>query len=207
MKVTILSLFLSGILLIIVSCSDQSDEMIYSDNYSSALLKERENKNYNLKNDSHSPFNRDPEAGFENLKYYEPDTNYIFRSKLFKFETRDTVTIMGTRREKRKAVKEGYVVLNHQNEEHKLNVYKSFGPQGDPYFSIWFTDETTGNETYHIGRYLDFDYVPDEDFIYIIDFNRAYNPYCAYSELFTCPIPTDEDHINFAVKAGEKNFH
>lgn len=207
MKNVILSIFFLIVLIQFVSCDNKTNESGYAVDYSSTLLKERESKDYNLKNDSHSPFNRDPDAKFDNLKYFEPDTNYIFRSRLHRFETKDTITIMGTRGEKRTAIKEGYIVLMHQNQEHRLNVYKSFGPNGEPYYSMWFTDETTGKETYHIGRYLDFDFVPDEDFVYVIDFNRAYNPYCAYSELFTCPIPTEDDHINFAIKAGEKNFH
>ncbi|HEX9251924.1 MAG TPA: DUF1684 domain-containing protein, partial [Ignavibacteriaceae bacterium] len=53
------------------------------------------------------------------------------------------------------------------------------GPQGQSYYSIWFTDKTTGKETYHVGRYLDFELNDDPEFVYELDFNRAYNPYCA----------------------------
>jgi hypothetical protein len=78
---------------------------------------------------------------------------------------------------------------------------------GEPYYSIWFTDKTTGKDTYGVGRYLDFELKDDPEFIYTIDFNRAYNPYCAYSSLFTCPIPRAEDYIDMEIEAGEKNFH
>jgi uncharacterized protein len=203
MKETIIAILLFSI----IACENKTDEFIAEDDYSVNLLRERAEKDINLKNDPHSPFNRDPEAVFSNLKYFNPDTNYIFNSKLYKFETVDTITIMGTRGEQRKAVKEGYLILNFEDVDHKLNVYKSFGPQGEPYYSMWFTDLTSGNETYKIGRYLDFTFSEEPDFFYTIDFNRAYNPYCAYSELFTCPIPTKEDHLNFAIKAGEKNFN
>ncbi len=71
----------------------------------------------------------------------------------------------------------------------------------------WFTDKTTGNETYPVGRYLDFELNNDPEFIYKLDFNRAYNPYCAYSDLYTCAIPTKEDYLDFEIKAGEKTFH
>ncbi|MFO7526522.1 MAG: DUF1684 domain-containing protein [Ignavibacteriaceae bacterium] len=196
------------ILLGLTSCSDREERgLITDDDYIGSLLMERTEKDFNMNNDPHSPFNRDPDVTFENLKYFDPDTNYIFKSKLFKFEVPDTIVIMGTRGEQRKAVKEGYVVLKFEGVENKLNVYKSFGPQGESYYSIWFTDETSGKETYHIGRYLDFNLLPDDEHIYTIDLNNAYNPYCAYSDLFTCPIPTKEDHLEFAVKAGEKNFH
>lgn len=192
--------------LFFTACKKETEEIIIKDEYTVDLLTERAEKDFTLRNEANSPFNRDPEAVFSNLKYFDPDTNFIFRSKLFKLDTEDTVTIMGTRGEQRKAFRVGYVVLNHKDAQHKLNVYKSLGSQGQPYYSIWFTDETSGNESYHIGRYLDFKMETDEDFIYTIDMNRAYNPYCAYSELFTCPIPTEDDHLNFSVLAGEKNF-
>lgn len=196
------------LLLGLTSCSDNVDsEFVTDDDYIGSLLRERTEKDFNMNNDPHSPFNRDPDVKFENLKYFDPDTNYIFKSKLFKFDVPDTIIIMGTRGEQRKAVKEGYVVLKFEGVGNKLNVYKSFGPQGESYYSIWFTDETSGKETYHIGRYLDFNLLPDDEHIYTIDLNKAYNPYCAYSDLFTCPIPTKEDHLEFAVRAGEKNFH
>lgn len=207
-KETIFILFLFVSLSIFTtSCKDENKEEIVLEGYAGVLMMERAQKDFNMKNDPHSPFNRDPNVKYGKLKYFDPDTTFIFASKLYRFETQDTITILGTRGEQRKAVKLGYVLLNYQNEDHRLNVYKSFGPQGQPYYSIWFTDLTSGKETYKIGRYLDFQYSPDEDFIYIIDFNRAYSPYCAYSELFTCPIPTKEDHLNFAVRAGEKNFN
>lgn len=209
MNETILKLSLFLVMIVgVAACSEkEGDQSVTNDDYTGALIMERSEKDFNMKNDSHSPFNRDPDAKYDKLKYFDPDTNYIFKSKLFKFENPDTIIIMGTRGEKRKAVKEGYVVLRFEGVDNKLNVYKSFGPQGEPYYSIWFTDETSGKETYHIGRYLDFNFIPDENYIYSIDMNKAYNPYCAYSELFTCPIPTEEDHLNFAVYAGEKNFH
>lgn len=207
-KETIFILFLLALLVsVFTACSENGKNESVVGGYNGALMIERAEKDFNLKNDPHSPFNRDPEAEYDKLKYFEPDTTFIFASKLYRYDSADTIAIMGTRGEQRKAVKEGYVVLDYKGEMHNLNVYKSFGPQGQPYYSIWFTDLTTGKETYKIGRYLDFRYSPDKDFIYIIDFNRAYNPYCAYSELFTCPIPTKEDHLNFAIKAGERNFN
>jgi uncharacterized protein len=207
-KETIFTLFLLALLVsVFTACSENGKNESVVGGYNGALMIERAEKDFNLKNDPHSPFNRDPEAKYDKLKYFEPDTTFIFASKLYRYDSADTIVIMGTRGEQRKAVKEGYVILDYKGEMHNLNVYKSFGPQGQPYYSIWFTDLTTGKETYKIGRYLDFRYSPDKDYIYIIDFNRAYNPYCAYSELFTCPIPTKEDHLNFAIKAGEKNFN
>ncbi len=58
-----------------------------------------------------------------------------------------------------------------------------------------------------MGRYIDFDLDSDSGHIYTIDFNLAYNPYCAYSSRYSCAIPTKEDYLDIAVEAGEKSFH
>ena len=193
--------------LIQFSCGNHESVIKLDEQFVSQLQQERENKDWELQYDSYSPFKVDSTAKFEPLKYYDATAEFVFKSKLYKDETQDTITIFGTRGEERKAIVEGYVLLNYKGEDHKLNIYKSFGPQGQSYYSIWFTDLTTGKDTYPVGRYLDFELNSDLEFIYEIDFNRAYNPYCAYSDLFTCPIPTKDDYLDFEIKAGEKNFH
>ena len=167
-----------------------------------------------MKNDPGSPFNIDPKAHFENLKYYDVNPDYVFKSKLYEYKNLDTVKIFGTKGEERKAVRIGYVKINfwksipsEKEGEKNVNVYKGISKNGEEYYSIWFTDKTTGDETYGVGRYLDFELNPDKDFIYTIDFNLAYNPYCSYSSKYSCAIPTKEDHIDVAIKAGEKRFH
>jgi hypothetical protein len=85
-------------------------------------------------------------------------------------------------------------------------VYES-SHNGKKYYSIWFTDKTTNEESYGVGRYLDFKKSDNPNKVYTIDFNYAYNPYCAYNSNFSCAIPRKEDHINFAIKAGEKKYH
>ncbi len=177
------------------------------ENYLTELLNERTLKDSSMRYDPHSPFKRDPKAEYAELNYYEPVSEFIFTSKLFEYDSKDTVDVFGTRGELRRVIKLGYVVLNYKSDEHKVNVYKAFGRDGKPYYSLWFTDKTTGKETYGVGRYLDFEKEDDPDHIYTIDFNRAYNPYCAYSAKFTCPIPREEDYIYFEINAGEKNFH
>ncbi len=195
------------IFLITFACSNNESVIKIDELYVSKLQQERENKDWELQYDPYSPFRVDSTAKFQPLKYFDPTTEYIFKSKLLKSNETDTISIFGTRGEERKAIIEGYVILNFDGKDHKLNIYKSFGPQGQSYHSIWFTDQTTGKETYTVGRYLDFTLNDDPEFIYEIDFNKAYNPYCAYSDLFTCPIPTKDDFLDFEIKAGEKNFH
>jgi len=193
--------------LVQLSCSDNNSVLKLDEQFVNQLQQERENKDWEMQNETYSPFIVDSTAKFQPLKYYDPTGEFIFNSKLYKKTFQDTIAIFGTRGEERKAIVEGYVLLNYQGKEYKLNIYKSFGKNDQEYYSIWFTDKTTGNETYHVGRYLDFELNPDPNFIYTIDFNRAFNPYCAYSSRFTCPIPTKDDYLDFEIKAGEKNFH
>ncbi|MFZ0453216.1 MAG: DUF1684 domain-containing protein [Ignavibacteriaceae bacterium] len=175
--------------------------------YIAEIEQQRKEKDSYMKNDPDSPFNQDPNAHFQNLKYYDVNPDYVFKSKLYEFKNKDTVKIFGTKGEERKAVRLGYVKINFKQGEKDVNVYKSTSKNGETYYSIWFTDLTTGDETYGVGRYLDFDFNPDSNFIYTIDFNLAYSPYCSYSAKYSCAIPTKEDHIDVAIKAGEKSFH
>ena len=202
---------LTAILILQFGCQTKSGEEGNSspldETYLTELSLERTMKDSSMLTDPHSPFNRDPKAGYAKLNYYEPVSKFIFTSKLYKYDTIDTVDVYGTRGELRRVLKLGYVELNYGSDEHTVNVYKAFGRDGTAYYSIWFTDKTTGKETYGVGRYLDFEYQDDPEHIYTVDFNKAYNPYCAYSAEFTCPIPREEDYIDFEIKAGEKNFH
>jgi hypothetical protein len=175
--------------------------------YVSEIEKFRKERNDYMKNDSISPFNFKGKVHFEPLKYYEPDPGFVFKSKLYEHDKKDTIIIFGTKGEERKVVRYGFVKLNYKGDEFKVNVYEGISKSGEKYFSIWFTDKTTGDDTYGVGRYIDFELNADKDFIYKIDFNLAYNPYCAYSPDYSCAIPTKEDYIDLAVEAGEKNFH
>jgi uncharacterized protein (DUF1684 family) len=74
------------------------------------------------------------------------------------------------------------------------------------YLFVPFTDATTGDESYGSGRYLEFN-IPDiRNNVLDLDFNKAYNPYCAYATGFHCPIPPRENHLDVSIKAGEMVF-
>src|SRR5690606_36601013 len=109
--------------------------------------------------------------------------------------------------EERKVVRFGWFLINFEEKEYTINVYEGVSRTGTIYHSIWFTDLTTNKETYGVGRYIDFELMDDPDYEYEIDFNLAYNPYCVYSPEYSCAIPTKEDFLPVAIKAGEKKFH
>lgn len=175
--------------------------------YIAKVEKERVDKNEWMKNDPSSPFNRKSKVEFHDLKYFDVDPAFVFQSKLYEYSPKDTITIYGTKGEPRKTVRFGYVVINYENQRLKVNVYQGSTASGEIYYSIWFTDKTTNNESYGVGRYIDFEKVDDPNHVYQIDFNGAYNPYCAYSPDFSCAVPTKEDFIPIEIKAGEKKFH
>ena len=184
-----------------------SNEKTLDSSYVTELLNERAKKDSELQFSAYSPFVKDKEAKYSPLKYYDPNPDFIFHSKLYEYDKKDTVDIFGTRGEVRPTVVEGYLILNYKGDEYRINLYKNTEQNGQVYYSIWFTDKTTGKETYGVGRYLDFEKVDDPNHIYTIDFNKAYNPYCAYSVQYTCPIPREEDYIDLEITAGEKRFH
>lgn len=74
------------------------------------------------------------------------------------------------------------------------------------YLFVPFTDLTTGDESYGSGRYLEFYMADIQNNKLMLDFNKAYNPYCAYSPGYKCPVPPRENSLTVAIKAGEKNF-
>jgi len=89
-----------------------------------------------------------------------------------------------------------------------LSIFQNLGLMEDPeyedYLFVPFTDETNGSESYGGGRYLDVE-MPEGDRM-IINFNKAYNPYCAYNAKYSCPIPPAENHLDIEVKAGVKAY-
>lgn len=92
----------------------------------------------------------------------------------------------------------------------QLQVYQSKALLGSAKYSeylfIPFTDKTSGIETYGGGRYLDLLVTDLQNNRYLVDFNKAYNPYCAYTTGYNCPIPPRENDLPIAITAGEKNF-
>ncbi|MCB0730636.1 MAG: DUF1684 domain-containing protein [Ignavibacteriae bacterium] len=192
------------ITLILWNCGKNASD---TNKYNSAVEQQRQEINDWMKNDPNSPFNYKGKVDFHSLNYFEPNPEFIFTSKLTEYITKDTVVIFGTKGEERKAVRYGYLILKKEGNEYKLSVYETVNPDFTKYYSIWFTDKTTNNSTYGVGRYLPFELSSDKDFNYTIDFNFAYNPYCAYSADYSCAIPTKEDYIDLAIEAGEKKFH
>ena len=105
-------------------------------------------------------------------------------------------------------VKYGEAHFEIEGKDLKLNLYKSTEPYDEPgyedYLFLPFTDLTSGDGSYGGGRFLDAR-IPIGDTI-VLDFNKAYNPYCAYNSRYSCPIPPKENDLLVRVEAGVKDF-
>lgn len=92
----------------------------------------------------------------------------------------------------------------------RLNVYQSKSLMAtkdySDYLFVPFTDKTTGFETYGAGRYIDLKIGDINNNSFILDFNKAYNPYCAYAAGFNCPVPPKENDLNISILVGEKKL-
>jgi hypothetical protein len=107
-------------------------------------------------------------------------------------------------------VKYAVLTLTLKGQPIELNVYKNTAfvkiPSLSDYLFLPFTDDTNGKETYSGGRYIDLREKDFKDNTVVIDFNKAYNPYCAFGGGFVCPKPPDENQLHIAVSAGEKLY-
>lgn len=150
-----------------------------------------------------SPLDPADRVSFRSLNFFPPDPGYRMILKLEPVASGDTVSILDTMGEERKYVREGIVRFELESRPETLTVFRE--PFKD-YLFLPFRDTTSGGETYAVGRYVE--PVPaGPPGHYVIDFNRAYNPYCAYSHRWACPIPPEENFLSVAIKAGEKKYH
>ena len=102
----------------------------------------------------------------------------------------------------RKMQRVGQLQFTLQGQPMTLDAFVEDGTQQITSLFVPFADLTTGTETYSAGRYLDLK--PTSTGFYVIDFNRAYNPTCAYNPTWECPYPPASNRLKIAVHAGEK---
>jgi uncharacterized protein (DUF1684 family) len=217
-----------GLLILLIlaslsSCSNTERRTTLSSQDSVAIvqdnLKHRTDTDDSMRNAPDSPFNKDTTIEYHGLKWFPIDPYFRGRSVLHRYANPETVSVYGTKGEERKNLRFGYFEFDVPDESGamktiRINVYK-FTPYDKRRYelyknmlSLWFTDKTTGKETYDVGRYIELgEENPDPNFTYTIDLNKAFNPYCAYSDLFSCAIPRKEDHIDIALRVGEMKYH
>jgi uncharacterized protein (DUF1684 family) len=140
------------------------------------------------------------------LDYYPPDPDYRLELELYEHEEKKTVRMAYTKGGERDFVRWGEFRFRLGDEQCVLQAYKS-GPEEDHLF-IPLRDATSGQETYGGGRYLDLNVTMNRTAAgkWILDLNEAYNPWCVFSEDYTCPLVPQENWLVVSVWAGEKNY-
>ncbi|MGR3811074.1 DUF1684 domain-containing protein [Jiulongibacter sp. NS-SX5] len=150
------------------------------------------------------------EGDIDNIRFYEPNEAFKVKCK-FKAVKKSEPFEIPTSSGKTKVYSVfGQLTFKVNGKKAKLNVYRSMALMRNPlykdYLFIPFKDLTSGPETYGGGRYLDLRMKELEGGEIWLDFNKAYNPYCAYSAGYNCPIPPEENHLKVRIEAGEKNY-
>jgi uncharacterized protein (DUF1684 family) len=147
----------------------------------------------------HSPLDQDRRAGFTGLAYFDPAPDLVFRVPVEPVE-RTRIRVQTSDGAERVHERAGIVRVEVDGEETSLTLYDT----GHPGYFVPFRDATSGGETYGAGRYLDIE--PNSDGTVTIDFNLAYNPLCAYSDAYSCPLPPVENWLSVAITAGERAY-
>ena len=138
--------------------------------------------------------------GFTGFKQYPIDPKYCIEAKYTSYETPRLISIQDVIEIYHETPFQGYVTFEFNGEVHRLEARVD----EDEYMRLDFKDATNGDTTYKGGRFLVAE-MPRNGKI-IVDFNRAYNPPCAYTDYATCPLPPLENYLPFRVEAGEKAF-
>lgn len=171
-------------------------------NYETRIFKLREQKNLSFKNSPRSPIPQEEKASFSALKYFPLNKSFVVEASFSPAVFKDTLKLMTNTAEERLMVNAGKVRFELQGKSFELTAFNVLGVLENSIF-IPFTDETSGAETYGAGRYLD---IPPDSDPFIVDFNLAYSPDCAYNPTSSCPIPPRENHISLTINAGEMTY-
>lgn len=172
----------------------------------SVLLKQiadaRAAKERFMMEDAESPIPKTKRGTLLPLRYFPPDLSYSVPAVLQIADEKpvfEMPTSTGTRRRYQLV---GSLEFTLAGRAHTLGAFVPEGEQISQLF-VPFADLTTGSETYSAGRYLDLR--PTATGVYTIDFNAAYNPYCAYNQTYECPFPPSSNRLKIPVRAGEKS--
>ena len=136
--------------------------------------------------------------------WFDPDPAFRVEGRLVRDRAAEEQIVLSTRGNKRRALRLGKLEFALQGRTMQLTALRLLEPGTDESeVSLFFRDATTGHESYAVGRYVDAEPLGGDR--YALDFNRAYNPTCAFSPLYNCPIPPRENVLPVAVRAGERD--
>ena len=164
---------------------------------SNDLVDFRADKDAFFKTQPESPLTAQQRGLFKGLSYYEPDEALDLTVTVTPFAQPETVQIQTTTGDVQTYRRYGEFTFEVAGTTARLTIFAS--PHG---FFLPFVDTNAGVETYPAGRYLEPEFLSENRFR--VNFNLAYNPFCAYSDAWSCPITPPENRLKVAIRAGEK---
>lgn len=170
-----------------------------------SLVEMRIEKNEEFAVTTTSPLPVSEVSGFVGLNYYFPNDELRFKTPFIATASVDTVVLSKRKGDQVAYLKRGTLRFSHAEKEYELAVFGPANSDDGNYLWLPFSDKTSGMETFAGGRYLDI--TLDSDGMVDLDFNYAYNPLCDYNtDKYNCTLPPTENHLGFAVVAGEKSY-
>lgn len=161
----------------------------------------RRQKDLFFKTSPDSPIPYGERASFGGLRYYPEQSDLRLVICPEEFPDKATIWMLTSTGDEQEYLRWGEFRFTVDSRPARLTIY--YAMWGD-YF-VPFADATSGSETYGAGRYLELEDLGDGSFV--ADFNLAYNPYCAYNEEYSCPIPPAENRLDLPIRAGELVYH
>jgi len=167
---------------------------------------ERKQKDGFFKMHFQSPLSFDERQQFKGLNYYPLGPGYRFKLQLQEHKEKEILKVEDTQGKERELLRWGEFKFKVSDVDCKLQAYKS-SPEETRLF-VPFRDATSGKETYGAGRYLDLETEKHQtsEGKWVLDFNEAYNPWCAYSKDYACPFTPPENWLKVPIYAGEKDY-
>ncbi|MEW5982643.1 MAG: DUF1684 domain-containing protein [Acidobacteriota bacterium] len=169
--------------------------------YVEKLLSDRAAKDAAFRVQIDQPIPADKQSAFLPLKYFPPDPGYAVPASFTPAPGRTPVQMPTSTGKIRDMELVGTLEFTLNRKLLSLGAFVEAGAAFDRLF-VPFADLTTGTETYPAGRYLEID--RNRTGIYVVDFNRAFNPFCAYNPDYDCPFPPPRNRLPVPVRAGER---
>lgn len=194
--------------ILLIACAFSLFSCTSGDDYKSRIKKTRMEKRKHFKYADASPLTNEQKKDFKKLNYFKIDTQYKVKANVERLSDPDTFRMAYKNGESQAYIRFARLQFNLKGKHTKLIAYRNVDDRKrssqNPLF-IPFYDATNGKSTYGGGRYLDIK-MDQLGKSVTLDFNKAYNPYCAYNDGYACPVPPKENRLKMPVKAGEKKF-
>jgi uncharacterized protein len=172
--------------------------------YVEKIEKERERQFKFIRFNIESPLTEEQKRTFTTLTFYDINPAYKVKARLLPIENKKVREVPLTDGSKQRYIEHSYAEFELGGRTNKLLLLQAMDEADKRNFFLAFADATSAVETYGGGRYLNVR--QDGKNSITLDFNLAYNPYCAYNPDYACPIPPKENLLEIAITAGEKNY-